>query len=176
MLSQKMVHAFMRAMDLPLPHENKPGVEGLNFKLLRSLVQEEAEEFAFAMRLLEFKLEHQEDYMDAWAEVIDAICDIIVVVHNTSNAMGIDLQPFFDEVHRTNMMKSEGSVRADGKKLKPKEWKPPRIRELLLEQIAKKKTLFENDPSMKCAECFGNVETTDNECPHCGIVFSFEEN
>lgn len=55
-----------------------------------------------------------------WAEAIDAMCDLIVVIHNTSNAMGVDIEPFFDEVHRTNMEKAEGALREDGKRLKPK--------------------------------------------------------
>jgi len=66
-----------------------------------------------------------------WAEVIDAICDCIVVLHNTSNAMGVDIEPFFDEVHRTNMQKAEGPLREDGKRLKPPGWKPPEIEKML---------------------------------------------
>jgi len=45
--------------------------------------------------------------------------------------LGIDLRPFFREVHRTNMNKLSGPVREDGKKLKPPDWKPPRIVEML---------------------------------------------
>jgi predicted HAD superfamily Cof-like phosphohydrolase len=69
--------------------------------------------------------------MQAWADVIDGMCDIMVVVNNTSNAMGIDLEPFFDEVHKTNMAKVGGPKNEFGKALKPEGWKPPRIREML---------------------------------------------
>lgn len=41
--------------------------------------------------------------------------------------VGVDLRPFFREVHRTNMHKLNGPIREDGKKLKPPGWKPPRI-------------------------------------------------
>lgn len=43
-------------------------------------------------------------------------------------ALGVDLRPFFLEVHRTNMHKLTGPKREDGKQLKPEGWKPPRIR------------------------------------------------
>lgn len=44
-----------------------------------------------------------------------------------SQALGVDLRPFFLEVHRTNMHKLEGPKREDGKQLKPPGWKPPRL-------------------------------------------------
>lgn len=47
-----------------------------------------------------------------------------------TQGLGIDLRPFFDEVHRTNMLKAGGPVREDGKKLKPPGWKPPRIADM----------------------------------------------
>jgi hypothetical protein len=49
----------------------------------------------------------------------------------TAVEFGIDIQPFFDEVHRTNMLKVGGTTREDGKTLKPPGWEPPRIREML---------------------------------------------
>lgn len=48
-----------------------------------------------------------------------------------TRGLGIDLRPFFREVHRTNMLKLSGPVREDGKKLKPPDWKPPRIEAML---------------------------------------------
>lgn len=45
-----------------------------------------------------------------------------------SDDLGIDVVPFFLEVHRTNMHKLTGPKREDGKQLKPEGWKPPRIR------------------------------------------------
>jgi len=163
--TQKCVKEMMETLSLPLPNEERPGLVGLKFDLLRSLVSEEAEEFDDAMMWLEAagkelsrnhmepemvrRLEGVDDdlatalmdmsgvefYQAAtiywWAEVIDAIADITVVIHNTSNAMGIDIEPFFDEVHRTNMQKADGPLREDGKRLKPLDWKPPRIEKML---------------------------------------------
>jgi len=68
-------------------------------------------------------------------EFVDAVCDLLYVVHGIALAAGIHhLQPFFEEVHITNMAKSGGKTRADGKIMKPEGWKPPRIAELLAER------------------------------------------
>ena len=48
-----------------------------------------------------------------------------------SEALAIDLKPFFYEVHRTNMNKLNGPKReGDGKQLKPAGWKGPRLKEM----------------------------------------------
>jgi len=164
--TQKCVHDMFVGLDLPLPNEERPGLQGLNYNLLRDLVSEESAEFDIAMQALQLlqsesvvdaretavwlcmlqKLTdaeiqryremtsaefHHEATLYWWAEVIDGICDTIVVLHNTSNAMGVDIEPFFDEVHRANMTKADGPLRADGKRLKPPDFQPPRIEQML---------------------------------------------
>jgi predicted HAD superfamily Cof-like phosphohydrolase len=69
-------------------------------------------------------------------EAIDGLCDLLYVVNGAAVAFGIDLEPFFDEVHRANMAKEGGMTRADGKVLKPEGWKPPDIESILLRQEA----------------------------------------
>lgn len=64
-------------------------------------------------------------------EIVDGMCDLIYVVLGTAVALGIDLEPYFNEVHRTNMLKAAGPLREDGKRLKPPDWQPPRIKEML---------------------------------------------
>jgi len=64
-------------------------------------------------------------------EAIDGMCDVLYVVFGTAIEFGVDLAPFFAEVHRTNMLKIGGATREDGKILKPDGWEPPRIAELL---------------------------------------------
>ncbi len=64
-------------------------------------------------------------------EVIDGLCDTIVVCYGTAEDIGIDLEPFFDEVMRTNMAKKDGPIRMDGKRLKPPGWTPPDIKGIL---------------------------------------------
>lgn len=133
--TQRLTKEFLQAVGQDLPNEDRPGVLGLNYQLLRELVREEAREFDTAMLRLHAHLVGGGSTgsvgLHMWAEVIDAMCDLIVVVHNTSNAMGIDLEPFFDEVHRSNMSKVGGPKRADGKALKPEGWKPPEIKKIL---------------------------------------------
>ena len=58
-------------------------------------------------------------------ETIDGLCDLLYVVYGAAVTMGIDLDPFFAEVHRANMAKDGGGTRADGKILKPEGWQPP---------------------------------------------------
>lgn len=144
---QNQVHDMMVALGIPLLNEDQPRLDNINFTLLYDLVAEEAKEFCDAMDVLaalkdEGLLEppYRPMVLHWWAEVIDAICDIDVVIHNASNAMGIDIEPFFQEVHKTNMAKAGGPVRADGKRLKPEGWEPPRIREMLEELLNEKRT------------------------------------
>lgn len=168
--TQKRVKEMMEALDLPLPNEERPGLVDLKLDLLRNLVEEEAEEYDTAMRLLQvlkargeqwrkvvliemverengkgeggadiiarFKPMGDEEFYQAatiywWAEVIDAICDITFVIHNCSNAMGVDIEPFFDAVWEANMRKADGPLREDGKRLKPPGWKGPPIETML---------------------------------------------
>lgn len=140
--AQMAVGMFLDACQIFIPGEPTPIV---NYELLKSLVREECQEFVDAMDDLEEWFVYgnsssdslHDDMMDAWTEVIDAMCDIIVVVHNTSNAMGIDLKPFLDEVLRSNLTKIGGPRREDGKVLKPETFSPPKIKEMLADYLDK---------------------------------------
>jgi predicted HAD superfamily Cof-like phosphohydrolase len=156
---QKQVKELMETLNLQLPNEIDPSPNKLNFDLLRSIVEEESKEFNDAMYLLEEICLEYENYNDhklsqidpndreplylKWSKVIKEMCDVIIVIHNVSNAMGIDLEPFLDEVHLSNMKKIGGKKRADGKALKPEYWKEPNLIPLLLKQIERKKELID---------------------------------
>ena len=71
---------------------------------------------------------------DDLVEIADGIGDSIVVLLGTAIAYGINMQPVWDEIHKSNMRKADGPVRADGKKLKPIGWKPPDIAGILEKQ------------------------------------------
>ena len=64
-------------------------------------------------------------------EAVDGMCNLQYVTVGAAIEFGVNIQPFFDEVHRANMAKVGGATRADGKTLKPPGWQPPRIEELL---------------------------------------------
>ena len=139
--AQRKVLQMMCALKLPLPNLEKPGVENLNYTCLRELVKEEAQEFDQAMADLETARKNRPDgqltpeVLAAWVQVIDAICDVIFVVHNTTNAMGLDLEPFFDEVLRSNLTKVGGPLSKTGKRLKPATYQSPRLLPILEQGI-----------------------------------------
>lgn len=64
----------------------------------------------------------------------DALADIAYVVEGSNLAFGIDGDAVLEEVHRTNMLKATGEVRADGKRLKPEGWTPPDVAGVLEKQ------------------------------------------
>jgi len=66
--------------------------------------------------------------------IADGICDSIYVLLGTAIECGIDISPVWNEVQRTNMNKEGGSMREDGKILKPEGWLPPRVYEELCAQ------------------------------------------
>lgn len=68
-------------------------------------------------------------------ETIDGLCDLIYVCIGAAVCFGVPLQPFWDEVHESNMRKGDGPMRADGKRLKPEGWQGPRIAELYAELV-----------------------------------------
>jgi predicted HAD superfamily Cof-like phosphohydrolase len=85
--------------------------------------------------------EELDEYLDAEGDltgIADALADLLYVVLGTAVAHGIELQPIFDEVHRSNMTKDV--ERQPGKPLKPTKgatFQHPRIPELLLLQMWK---------------------------------------
>ena len=66
-------------------------------------------------------------------EMVDALADLLVVVYGAAVEMGVDLEPVFAEVHRSNMSKNGGKD-AGGKILKGPDWSPPDILGVLRRQ------------------------------------------
>lgn len=108
---QKLVEDFHRKFSIDIGE----------FPLIRkaelraSLIEEEAKETVDALR------------SGNLVEAIDGMCDLLYVVFGTAVTCGLDLEPFFDEVHRSNMKKEGGTYRQDGKLLKPPGWTKPDI-------------------------------------------------
>lgn len=57
--------------------------------------------------------------------VADALADLLYVVIGSGLQWGIPLERVFAEVHRSNMTKTSGEKRADGKILKGPNYSPP---------------------------------------------------
>jgi predicted HAD superfamily Cof-like phosphohydrolase len=117
---QSDVADFHRALDIPIG--DSPALRRVELRC--ALIAEEAKETIEAAEV--------GDLVGA----IDGLCDLIYVIHGAALEWGVDLEPFFAEVHRTNMAKVGGPVRPDGKKLKPSGWQPPDIAGILRAQIA----------------------------------------
>jgi predicted HAD superfamily Cof-like phosphohydrolase len=115
----KAFHAAYGLGDPPSPSIPPPDVRQLRFHL----IDEEAMEFREAS-----------DAGDLTG-AIKELCDLLYVVLGAANAYGIDIEPFFDEVHRSNMTKlwPGGEVRknAIGKVVKPPTYSPADIGRIL---------------------------------------------
>jgi predicted HAD superfamily Cof-like phosphohydrolase len=103
--------------------------DGYTSALYTKLIDEEVREF--------FDADAECDI----TEMADACIDIIVVALGKLRAMGLDPQPLWDEVHRSNMAKfiHDGvpgiKRRPDGKILKPEGWTPPALAEIVEQQL-----------------------------------------
>lgn len=60
-------------------------------------------------------------------EIADGGVDSHVVISGTLIEFGIPEDEVYEEVHRSNMAKAGGPVRADGKRLKPEGWTAPDV-------------------------------------------------
>lgn len=136
----------VRELHVAIGHDHSPAMPMLRVQDLRaSLILEEAIETACALvgpaaaqsavqtqlqKALE-KLARAKQSEPNIIEAIDGCVDTLVVVYGTLEAIGVDVEPFFDEVHKANMAKASGPVREDGKRLKPEGWTPPDIRGVL---------------------------------------------
>lgn len=130
-LVQRDVVAFHRALELTIGET--PAIR--DAELRASLILEEASETAEALtgRKVGWELGVSDSGQRerTLAQAIDGLCDLLAVVYGAAVTFGIDLAPFWREVHRTNMAKAGGPKRADGKQLKPEGWQPPDIEGLL---------------------------------------------
>jgi predicted HAD superfamily Cof-like phosphohydrolase len=68
------------------------------------------------------------------AGIAKELADLLYVVYGTAVSCGIDLEPVFREVHRSNMSKVNGHKRSDGKWVKPPDYSPARIQPILDQQ------------------------------------------
>lgn len=110
---QKLVHDFHTKYDLP--RATSPTMPTPKDRMRRArLIVSEAAEFLEAADQSNF------------VEMVDALADILVVTYGTAVEMGVDLEPVFAEVHRSNMSKNGGRD-AGGKVLKGPAFSPPDI-------------------------------------------------
>jgi len=95
--------------------------------------------YALRCRLIQEELDELYTAYQAYnmVEVADAIADLLYVVLGAACASGIDIEPIFDEVHRSNMSKFiDGHRREDGKWVKGPSYTPANIKPLLEAQCS----------------------------------------
>ena len=121
---QQMVAEFHRTFDIA--RASVPTIPDETTRQLRvRLIQEEFDELKDAL-----------SQCDAVA-VAKELADLLYVVYGTAVSCGIDMEPVFREVHRSNMSKVGGHKRADGKWVKPASYSPARLEPILVEQGGK---------------------------------------
>ncbi|MGB1250199.1 MAG: hypothetical protein ACPG8W_06155 [Candidatus Promineifilaceae bacterium] len=123
--AEKIVE-FQRTMggdapDLPTVPSDK------TLDLRNTLIREEYEEVTEAIELL---MANREDPA-ALAHLMHELADLLYVTYGAMVTCGVDANAVFAEVHRANMQKASGPRRADGKVLKPKDFKPANVAAVL---------------------------------------------
>jgi predicted HAD superfamily Cof-like phosphohydrolase len=115
---QSMVEEFHRTFDILV--NRQPTLPNGSTKELRvRLIQEEFDELHEAMA---------EENLSAVAK---ELADLLYVVYGTAVSYGIDMEPVFREVHRSNLSKVGGYKRADGKWIKPPTYSPAGLEPIL---------------------------------------------
>jgi len=118
---QAMVKAFHRTFDIvanPVPTVIDERTRELRVKL----IQEEFDELKEALAA--------EDL----SSIAKEMADLLYVVYGTAVSYGIDMDPVFREVHRSNMSKVGGYKREDGKWVKPVTYSPALIDPIMAAQ------------------------------------------
>lgn len=139
------VTEFMRSADQPVPDE--PGVPDERTRILRvKLIAQELRELAHAYGIRVVMDSNQpetaivvvpeERYTPNLREAYDATLDIQYVTVGNGIAMGLDLQPGWEEVQRSNMSKFiDGHKGPDGKWIKGPSYRPARLQPIIDAQI-----------------------------------------
>lgn len=88
-------------------------------------------------RLIEEELHELKDSFadEDLVQVADAVGDLLYVVLGAAVACGIEIEPIFREIHRSNMSKFvDGIRRSDGKWLKGPSYTPANLAPILAQQ------------------------------------------
>src|SRR2546429_8737965 len=120
---QQMVHQFHERFGLV--RNARPSVPGGNVHRLRTLLIEE--------ELAEFRNAGESGDV---VGVADALADLLYVVYGAAVEYGLDLEPVFAEIHRSNMTKDpRHGCRADGKVCKGASYQAPDVRQVVENQF-----------------------------------------
>jgi len=136
-LQQRQVREFHEAFapikDNTIPHTVDMETASLRQRLMYEEFLEVSEE------MFPGQENADEDFtcdMDAvnLSKLAKELADLLYVVYGCAETYGIDIEPVFEEVHRSNMTKTGGSKREDGKILKGDNYVPPDIAAIIAKQ------------------------------------------
>jgi len=131
---QSMVDEFHRKFNIHT--ELSPSIPDEDTRGLRiRLIQEEFDELKEALA--------KEDL----AGIAKELADVLYVVYGTAVSYGIDMEPIFREVHRSNLSKVGGHKRADGKWVKPATYSPAQLAPILSSQMTRACRTSQTHPS-----------------------------
>ena len=119
--AQQMVKEFHEQFDIHIAISPSKPDEATQV-LRNRLIQEEFEEFQEAMQTKDL------------SDMAKELADLLYVVYGTAVSLGIDMEPVFKEVHRSNMSKIGGYKREDGKWVKPPTYSPANILPIIMSQ------------------------------------------
>lgn len=126
MNKQEMVREFHEVFDHLIQDKPNANIDISIQSLRYDLIYEELRELNEAMLDRDI------------VEVADAIADLLYVVYGTAVSYGIDIEPVFEAVHKSNMDKiwpdGELHYHPNRKVKKPEGWEPPNIKAILKEQ------------------------------------------
>lgn len=116
--AQRGVLDFHKQFDIHIA--TSPTVPDENTRALRvRLIQEEFDELKEALTANDLN------------NIAKELADLLYVVYGTAVSCGIDMEPVFQEVQRSNMSKVGGYKREDGKWVKPPTYSPAHIGPIL---------------------------------------------
>ncbi len=117
-LEQKEVQQFHETFNIHIAH--KPTIPSEDITVRRvNLITEELLELRDAMKNGDI------------VEIADGIADLLYVVYGTAVECGLDMEPIFAEVHRSNMTKIGGHFNEYKKLVKPPTYDPPHLLPLI---------------------------------------------
>lgn len=147
--AQQQIRQFMASAHQATP--DRPAMPDADVRVLRvKLIAEELIELAQALGIhLRIDNDGGQDIPEArvvaspvaktdLVESYDAVLDLLVVVVGTANALGLDIEPGWQEVHRSNMSKFiDGHLREDGKWVKGPSYSPADLQPIVDQQLEK---------------------------------------
>ena len=120
---QAMVESFHNKFEILVQH-TPADLDDQTQRLRVRLIQEEFDELKEAMASGDL------------AAIAKEMADLLYVTYGTAVSYGIDMEPVFEEVHRSNLSKVGGYKREDGKWVKPPTYSPADIASIVTAQQA----------------------------------------